>query len=59
MKDLEFNEMEIINAGDLETCIYASGTLMTMGIASMFTPAGAALVLGGALLGFVCSETMQ
>lgn len=59
MKNLEFNKMEVINAGDLETCVYASGTLMTMGIASMFTPAGTALILGGALLGFVCTQTMK
>ena len=59
MKKLEFNQIEQIQGGmtadQQETCIYASGTIMAIGIATAFTGAGAALVFGGALLGYACS----
>lgn len=58
MKTLELNQMEKLAAGT--SCGYQIGVsagLMTIGIATAFTGIGAVFLLGGAIYGFIASES--
>ncbi len=49
MEKLTIEQMEGIDGG---ACVHKAAGLMTAGMIMAFTPAGAALIIGGALYGY-------
>jgi len=57
MKELSFNEMEVLEGGDCDTHMGFAIGMMALGIAAGPTPVGVAFFLGGAIWGYTAKNT--